>query len=151
MNKDVFFTLHSINKKMRKIADNELQVFGFTNTEMRLLNMIYFYDADGCTQDEFVSKIEIDRSNVGRALKKLENLGYIRREKDEEDQRAFRVFLTEKGWSIKDDLIGIRENIKRMFATGMSSKDFNDLTKLLQRADANLSETNYSALKNEKE
>ena len=144
MNRDVFYTLHSINKKMRKIADRELQQFGLTSTEMRLLNMIYFYDADGCTQHEFLSKIEIDRSNVGRSLKKLENLGYIRREKNEEDQRALRVFLTEKGWSIKDELIGIREKIKEIFAMDMSGKDFDVLTRLLQRADANLSEESSS-------
>lgn len=132
---------------MKRLADKELIQFGFTNTEMRILNMIYFFDADGCTQDEFVSRMEIDRSNVGRALKKLENLGYIRREKDETDQRAFKVFLTEKGWAVKDQLLEIRENIKNTFSFALTSKEFATLTKLLKKADSNLTDENYKEIK----
>lgn len=148
MNDDIFFILHNISKKMRKIADNELAVFGLTNTEMRILNMIYFFDADGCTQDEFVSQMEIDRSNVGRALKKLEKLEYIKREKDENDQRAFKVLLTKKGWSIKDDLLAIRVNMKKTISLNYSEKEFERLVKLLKKADTNLTEENYKEIKN---
>ncbi|MFA8343465.1 MAG: MarR family winged helix-turn-helix transcriptional regulator [Rhodothermaceae bacterium] len=148
MNDDIFFILHNISKKMRKIADNELAVFGLTNTEMRILNMIYFFDADGCTQDEFLSQMEIDRSNVGRALKKLEKLEYIKREKDKNDQRAFKVFLTKKGWSIKDDLLAIRENMKKTISLNYSEKEFERLVKLLKKADTNLTEENYKEIKN---
>jgi len=148
MKEDFFFILHNISKKMRKIADNELNVFGLTNTEMRILNMIYFFDIDGCTQDEFVSQMEIDRSNVGRALKKLEKLEYIKREKNENDQRAFRVFLTEKGWSIKDDLLAIRENMKKTISLNYNVKEFERLVKLLKKADVNLTEENYKEIKN---
>ena len=149
MQEDIFFVLNNIFKKMRKIADRELQAFGFTHTEMRLLNMIYFYDydADGCTQEDFIKHIEIDRSNIGRSLKKLESLGYIRREKNTEDLRAFRVFLTEKGRSIKDQILQIRSNIRKTFSIDMTAKEFKSLLKLLKRADINLIEENYKGIK----
>ena len=115
--------MHSIFKKLKRLADKELNAFEFTSTEMRLLNMIYFYDADGCNQDEFISKMEIDRSNVGRSLKKLQNLGYIKREKHRDDKRAFLVFLTDKGRAAKDKLMEIRKEF------GFDTPEFDTLMK----------------------
>ncbi|MCG8568504.1 MAG: MarR family transcriptional regulator [Spirochaetes bacterium] len=138
MGKDIFFILHSIFKKMRKIADKQLHVYGMTHTEMRILNMIYILEADGDTQDEFAKRIEIDRTNVGRSLKKLENLGYIRREKAAEDKRALRVFITEKGLVIKDEILAVRENIKNIFTKDMTQTEINSLTELLEKSDKNL-------------
>lgn len=148
MEKDIFFVLHGIFKKMRKIADRELFAFNITNTEMRILNMIYFYDADGCTQDDFSANIEIDRTNIGRSLNKLEKLGYIRKIKDEKDRRTYRIFLTEKGQAIKEQLLKIRENIKKTFKKDMSTKEVDNLKNLLNKVDLNLSEENFNEIKN---
>ncbi len=138
MDRDVFVILHSISKKMRKIADRELYRYGMTSTEMRLLNMIYYYDADGCMQDEFSDKIDVDRSNIGRGLKRLEKLGLIRRDRHEKDKRAFRVFLTDEGRAIKPELMAIRERIKMMFSMGIGSGEMKELARLLERAEMNL-------------
>lgn len=149
MEPDVFFTLHSITKKMRNLADTQLAKYGITNTEMRLLNVIYFYGVDGASQDEFIKRIEIDRSNVGRSLKKLENMGYIRREKSATDQRSFNVFLTERGANIKDDLMIIRDNIKKLFSLNIKVLDFRRFEKILKTVDTNLNLENYEKVKNE--
>ena len=71
----------NVTKKWMFIVDKELLPHGITHTEARLLSMLYA--CDRCPQDFLTAGVSIDRSNVGRALKKLEAAGYIKREKNE--------------------------------------------------------------------
>lgn len=146
---DTFMLIHSIMKKMWKIADRELAPLEILHTEMRILMALYFFYADGCSQEELVSQLDIDRSNVGRALKKLERLHYIERSKNEKDRRAYRVFLTEHGRAIQGQVMAIREAMKRTFTLEMTDQELDMFTSLLQKADHSLSAKNFRALKNQ--
>ncbi len=130
---DLFVLLHSIMKKMRVIANKELAQLGITHAEMRILMIIYLNHADGCSQEELISRLEVDRSNVGRALKKLEQLHYIERVTNATDRRAFRVFLTGKGEFIRDHLQDIRNNLHNTFMMAMTDQELNILLELLQK------------------
>ena len=125
--------------------EHELYPLGMSHAEMRLLIMIYH--SDGCSQDELVSSLEVDRSNVGRALKKLERMNYIKRSRDTNDARAFRVFLTEKGWAVRDRLSRIRNILRATFTMGIDEQQIDTLTILLEKIDRNLSEENYLEIK----
>jgi DNA-binding MarR family transcriptional regulator len=59
---------------------------------------------NGLSQDEITHALEIDKATTARALKNLEDNGYIERKSDEKDKRIKRVFLTKKGADIKDEL-----------------------------------------------
>ncbi len=142
---DLFAFLHSIMKKKRKIMEHELYPLGMSHAEMRLLIMIY--RSDGCSQDDLVSNLEVDRSNVGRALKKLERMDYIHRTRDTHDGRAFRVFLTAKGWAVRDQLSQIRNNLRTTFTLGISEQELGILTGLLKKVDQNLTEETYLKIK----
>jgi DNA-binding MarR family transcriptional regulator len=146
---DTFVLLHSMMKKMWKIADRELAPLEICHTEMQILMALYFFYADGCGQEELVSQLDVDRSNVGRALKKLERLHYIERRKDEKDRRAYRVFLTEHGRAIREQIVTIREAMKRTFTLEMTDQEIEMLTSLLKKADHSLNAENFRALKNQ--
>ena len=49
------------------------------------------------TQDSIANHMFIDKCNVARRTKKLEDLGYLYRETDRNDRRQNNLFLTEKG------------------------------------------------------
>lgn len=59
---------------------------------------------NGLSQDKITHALEIDKATTARALKNLEDNGYIERKSDEKDKRIKRVFLTKKGADIKDEL-----------------------------------------------
>src|SRR3954454_23317117 len=52
---------------------------------------------DGISQGELSQKFEVDPSRVTRLAKRLEGEGLLRRERDPEDNRVVRMYLTEKG------------------------------------------------------
>ena len=129
----LFIQLRAIMKKIHKMADGAVAQMGITHVEMRLLLLLMTRYPDGCSQEKLAPRLHIDRSNVGRALKKLEQLQYIRREKSSEDQRAFRVCLTGKAWSIRDRLLEIRTAIRKRLTMGVSPEQAEAFLQTLTR------------------
>lgn len=52
---------------------------------------------DGISQEELSDYIRIDKATTAKAIKKLEDEGYVMRTVDSMDKRAYRVYLTPKG------------------------------------------------------
>lgn len=79
-----------------------LKEYGITSAEYAFL--LYLYKKDGITQDDLSTYLYIDKSATARAIKSLEEKGYIIRSKDSVDKRCNRVYLTEKARSHEDEI-----------------------------------------------
>jgi len=79
-----------------------LKEYGITSAEYAFL--LYLYKKDGITQDDLSTYLYIDKSATARAIKSLEEKGYIIRSKDSVDKRCNRVYLTEKAKSHEDEI-----------------------------------------------
>jgi DNA-binding MarR family transcriptional regulator len=73
----------------------ELAKLGLTTPQMRALAVLSVHD--GILIGELAVFAVVEQSTMSRALDKLDRDGKIRREADEGDSRATRVFLTEAG------------------------------------------------------
>ena len=65
-------------------------------TASELMYLAQLYAQDGLIQDEMSNKISVDRAATTRTLQAMEKKGLVRREQDENNHRAKRVYLTEK-------------------------------------------------------
>ena len=54
-------------------------------------------DVPGCSQEMLSRLFGVDKANTARAVKRLEDKAYLRREPDPDDARALRLFLTPGG------------------------------------------------------
>ena len=142
----LFTLLRSIVKNMRKVLDKEIAEFGISHAEMRIL--MFLFSSGKMRQEELTSRIEVDRSNVGRSLKKLEQLGCVEREKDPEDTRSYWVSLTDKGRILEKPLKTIKNRLERTIGMGVSGSELTTLIQLLKKVDTSMSEENYRQLKN---
>ncbi len=50
--------------------------------------------------DQIRNILHVDRSSIAKTIRPLLSEGYIRREVNPEDKRAYKIFLTEKGRAI---------------------------------------------------
>lgn len=55
------------------------------------------YNKEGANQNQISKDLNIDKAMVTRAVKKLIEIGYLRKEENSEDSRANRLFLTDLG------------------------------------------------------
>jgi DNA-binding MarR family transcriptional regulator len=92
----------------------------------------------GINQKRLSELVKIDRANTHRAIKKLEELGYIYTIRDETDKRIIKSYLTEKGEAlipvIKKGLLSVTEIMVENFEDTEKEAIF----KLFQKIEENV-------------
>ena len=86
--------------------------------------LVVLFQEDGITQENLSRLLNIDKGTTARAVKKLEETGYVRRKTDPKDNRARIVYLTEEGLKLQPVVKGISEKW-----TEMLTADFTDSEK----------------------
>ena len=75
--------------------NERLRDYGFSGAMYMIL--LHIERHPGTTQDSIANHMFIDKCNVARRTKKLEALGYLYRETNQNDRRQNNLYLTEKG------------------------------------------------------
>ncbi|MEW9700004.1 MarR family winged helix-turn-helix transcriptional regulator [Paenibacillus sp. SI8] len=81
------------------------------------------YKEDGLTQEELAEYLKIDKGTTAKALKKLEEQGYITRTVSRKDKRCNEVHLTEKALLIKDDVRKVLVDWRERLTYGMTEEE----------------------------
>ena len=76
---------------------------------------------EGISQNKISEAIGCDKAMSARTITKLIKLGYLEKNKDEKDSRAYRLYLTKKA---KDTIPKILEKIHEL--ADLITKDLND-------------------------
>ena len=95
----LFDILGEIARKRYVAGEKYYAKHGLNHTEGRILRLIQEAQEE-ISQDELGLQITIDRTNVGRALAKLETAGLIVRCPDPSDKRAKVVKITTQGQAL---------------------------------------------------
>ena len=112
--------------RMKSAFEWEMGVSAGTWFSLALLS-----EKDGISQGELSQKFEIDPSRVTRLAKRLEREGLILRKRDPEDQRIVRMFLTEKGRGLVEDLSEHRVKFDRQIGSMLSPEELTELRRML--------------------
>jgi DNA-binding MarR family transcriptional regulator len=78
-----------------------------------------------------------DKSTISLLVKKLVNLGYIKREKSKEDGRVTYIVLTEKSYAIKDQFDKISNALFETAYDGFSEDEKETFLALLKKMNNN--------------
>jgi MarR family transcriptional regulator, organic hydroperoxide resistance regulator len=87
---------------------------------------------DGLSQGEFTQEYEMDPSRVTRTAQSLEADGLIRRERDAEDNRVMRMYLTEGGLEVLNRLPEINDQLRSRVHSVLSEEEFEELRRMLE-------------------
>lgn len=110
--------------------------YDLTFEQWTVLNVIF---ADpGSIQSEIADKTFKDRTNVTRILDILAKRGLITRTRDEKDRRVYRLYLTEKGISLFDELVPLVQRANNTFSNGITESDMEVFYKVLDRICGNV-------------
>lgn len=119
----------------RSFMDRKLGEYNFGSGQYKFL--FYLYHHNGATQDQISKDFEIDKATTARALSKLENGGFIVRKSDENDRRINHAFLTEKGQSVRNEMVNLSDEWKNMLLQGFTDEEILTLEKLFLRLSHN--------------
>jgi DNA-binding MarR family transcriptional regulator len=80
-------------------------------------------EGGAATQDALSRRLSVDRSNAGRAFKRLEQAGYVARRKDDADNRTNLVDITPKGREAAAEVSRLRGEMARSFFGDLTEAD----------------------------
>lgn len=93
--------------------------------------ILYLHENEGANQYDISRDLFIDKTTVAKALKKLEETGYILRKTDQRDKRRVNVFLSKKGKLIYEEVKGASDDIQSIMATNVHKDLVKELSSLL--------------------
>jgi MarR family transcriptional regulator for hemolysin len=95
------------------------------------------YARDGQYQTQIADGTFRDRPNTSRILSGLESRGYVRREKDLDDMRRVRIFLTQLGKQFVEDIAPVAARTRDTLYEGLSEEEMRVLRRALRRIETN--------------
>lgn len=128
--------ISQIYRKGRAFIGKSLEEYNIGQGQVMFLLELYIQD--GINQEELAEVLKIDKGTTARAIKKLEDNGFIRREKDEKDKRSNRVYLTEKGESIKENVFYILNQWDKKISEQLDKEEKELMIKLLKKICSNI-------------
>ena len=95
-------------------------------------------DHEGVVQADLAKKLEVTPATLTNLLHRMERSGLVRREKDEIDVRATRVYLTEKGKATLEKAKLLVEEMDQITFSGFSETEREQMWDYLERVHQNL-------------
>ena len=99
------FPIYLCAKEITRKYSNVLDELDLTYTQY--LVMMYFWEVKESNVKEISKTLLLDSSTLTPLLKKLENKGYIKRERSSTDERNLIVKLTNKGAELQDKALRV--------------------------------------------
>ena len=113
----------------------QLKEFNLGSGQFHFLMILY--KKDGVNQETLAEKLNIDKATSARAIKKLEEQGFVTRKKDPKDRRNYNIFLTEKAIQLKPKIRNILSNWTDILLEDLSQEEVQQLFILLEKISRN--------------
>ena len=112
------FAIYSANLAFGRAYRKGLEELGLTYPQW--IAIVALWEQDGQTVSALGEKMFLESNTLTPILKKLESMGYLRRQRDPADERQVRISLTEAGRLLREK--GMHMNL--VASTGLKPDEF---------------------------
>lgn len=95
--------------------------------------LLRLYLKDGVSHEELTEQVCVDKATTTRAIKKLEEKGYVKLMANEKDKRKYHIYLTEKALEQKEEILEISKKWERQLTDGLKQEELDQLFYLLRK------------------
>ena len=85
--------------------------------------LLILKDKDGINQNRISEELGYDKAMTTRTLAKLINIGYLDRIKDDDDYRANKIYLTDKGKEVCVKILGKVHELVQLITTDLNEEE----------------------------
>lgn len=117
------FALYAATRTLTKAYRERLEPLGLTYPQYLVL--VVLWENDGLTVSDIGRRLMLDSGTLTPLLKRLEAAEIVRRERGREDEREVRIWLADKGRSLKDPVLETRQFIGCRL--GMTDQEIKDM------------------------
>lgn len=132
----ISYILMEVCKVRRAISDNMLNEIGLHVGQETFF--VALLAEEGLRQSELAERLHVQPATMTNMLHRLEQAGLVERHTDPDDLRVSRVYPTNKGRAMRDQLNQVWETIEKQTTQGMSLEERIIFRRLLLQAHHNL-------------
>ncbi|WCG34859.1 MarR family winged helix-turn-helix transcriptional regulator [Companilactobacillus farciminis] len=135
---DILRSIGVIARSLDSISNIEFKQYDLTKGQYIYLARIY--ENPGIIQEKVAEMIKVDRTTAARAIKKLENNGFIVRKQAPDNKKEKKLYVTKKGEETYP-ILSREENYSNEVAlSGLSDSQKEQVFELLEVVEKNISE-----------
>ncbi len=115
----------------RNLLEKEVIKLGLHYAQISILSLLW--EHDGMSQKRIATTLGLSQPTVNKMVKSLLQSNFVKCRQCETDGRKMRVYLTEKGRNIEDDVISATKAIQTKFFSSLSETEQLILKQIFER------------------
>lgn len=132
------FLVNKAALAMKRALEERLASSGLTAPQWAVIARLW--ENDGQPQVSICRSLFFDKPTVTGIITRLEKKGLVKRERDTEDGRVFRVYLTREGRGLEEKLIPLARGVNKLALEGISGQEKKILMECLEKIWKNIKE-----------
>jgi DNA-binding MarR family transcriptional regulator len=138
----ISFLLVQAAKEHRGCVEDSFSELGVrVGQDMVLLRL---WGENGLSPTELANRLRVEPATVSKVLNRMEKAELVTRQRDPEDARSFKVYLTDRGKSLQEPLRNRWKQIEDQMLEGFTSEERTFLRRALSKSRDNLSRDTHS-------
>ncbi|WP_028547150.1 MarR family winged helix-turn-helix transcriptional regulator [Paenibacillus taiwanensis] len=121
--------VHRADLKLNNYYQKVVNPFDITVDQWEIL--VVLWEHEGITQKELAERLTKDQTNIARMLFKLEKKSFIYRVTHETDRRSLRVYLTDKGRDVKEEILAPSIEAYQKTIEGLTEEEVETFRRIL--------------------
>jgi len=134
------FLMAKIRQVSGRVFERTLKEYNIEINSAQGRIMFALWQADGISINELAKKTQLKKSTLTSMLDRLENMGYVRRQRSKKDRRIILIKRTNKDKNLESRYVELSQEITKLFYKGFSKNEIdrfeNDLAKILDNLTA---------------
>lgn len=103
------------------------------------------YEQDGQSQEQLSQHLSIDKAATARAVRSLEEKGFLSRRRDRQDRRCNRLYLTKKALACQPLIRRALDGWTSLLAAGLPAEQAEQMREQLEGMAERVRKTDYAA------
>ena len=132
------FLMAKIRQVGGRISERMLKEYGIEINSAQGRIMFALWKKDGIAINELSQKTQLKKSTLTSMLDRLENMGYVRRQRSKKDRRKILIKRTNKDKNLESKYVELSEEMTKLYYKGFSRNEIDRFEKDLMRILDNL-------------
>lgn len=134
------FLVHDVSRMRRTLFDQRLKDLNITRAQWSALAALSRCETEGSIQADLARELEVGKVTIGGLIDRLETSGIVERRGDPSDRRTRRVYITDKGFEIIEEMQSIGRELNSVIMRGLTLDQIHAAEDVLHTMKVNLRE-----------
>ncbi|MDE2597735.1 MAG: MarR family transcriptional regulator [Sphingomonadales bacterium] len=134
------FLVHDVSRMRRTLFDQRLKELNITRAQWSALAALSRRESEGVIQADLARELEVGKVTIGGLIDRLEASAIVERRGDPSDRRTRRVYITDKGFEIIEQMQSIGRELNSVIMKGLTLDQIHAAEDVLHVMKVNLRE-----------